>query len=77
MNTHYFPVEHVLEEYKAHAKRVMKEPVVQDPIHKKLSSSIMDSIKLNKMQFISLHTKIISVQEDIEQAKESQKNLFD
>ena len=60
VNTPYFPVEHVLEEYKSHDIKSMKEPVVQDPVHKKLSSSVIDSIKLNKMQFISLHTKIKS-----------------
>ena len=62
VNTSYFPVEHVLEEYKAQAKRAMKEAVVQDPIHKKLSYLVIDSINLNKMQFISLHTKLIFVQ---------------
>ena len=51
--------------------------MVQDPVHKKLSFSVMDSLKLNKMQFISLHTSVKSIKEDVENAKESQKNLFD
>ena len=57
--------------------RAMKEPMVEDPVHNKLSSSVIDSLKLSKIQFIRLHTKIKFVQEDVEQAKESQKNLFD
>ena len=69
-------MEHVLEEYKSQAIRAMKEHVVQDPVHKKLSSSVMDSIKLNKMQFISLHTSIKYVQEDVEMLRKSQKNLY-
>ena len=55
----------------------MKEPMVEDLVHKKLSSYVMDSIKLNKIQFISLHTSLKSVQEDVEQDKEKQTKLFD
>ena len=36
----------------------------------------MDSIKLIKMQFMSIHTNIKFVQEDVEEAKEKQTNIF-
>ena len=55
----------------------MKEPIIEDPMYTKLSSSILDSIKLNKMQYISHKTSIKSVQEDVESAKISQTNIFD
>ena len=35
--------------------RGMKEPVLEDLIHKKLSSFFMDNIKLHKRQLIGLH----------------------
>ena len=46
----FFPVEHILEEYKSQARKAMKEPMVDDPMHKKLSSSFMETLKLQKMQ---------------------------
>ena len=55
----------------------MKEPIIEDHVQKKLSSSIMGSIKLNKMQFISLKTSIKFAQEDVESFKETQSTLFD
>ena len=55
----------------------MKELLIEDHVHKKLSSSVLESIKLNKMQYISLKTSIKSVQEDVEAVKTSQTNLFD
>ena len=76
VNNGYFPVEHVFEEYKSQARRAIKESMVEDPTHKKLSSSYMDNLKLHKMQFISLHTNLKSVHEEIENAKEKQKSLF-
>ena len=51
--------------------------MVEDPTHKKLSSSYLDNPKLQKMQFISLHTNIKSVHEEIENAKKVPKSLFD
>ena len=51
--------------------------MIEDPMYKKISSSVLDSIKLNKMQYISLKTSIKSVQEDVESVKSSQTNLFD
>ena len=77
VNTPFFLVEHVLDEYKSQAMRAMKKPMIEDPVHKKLSSYVLDSIKLNKMQFISLKTSIKYVQEDVESAKEKQSTLFD
>ena len=65
-----FPVEHLLDEYKSQARRAMKEPIVEAPNHKKLSSSYQDNLKLQKMQFMSLHTNLKSVQEEIENTKE-------
>ena len=51
----FFPVDHVLEEYKSQARKAMKELMVDDHVHKKLSSSFMETLKLQKMQYISLH----------------------
>ena len=67
----------MLDEYKSQVRRAMKELMVEDLVYKKLSTSIMNSLKLNKMQFINLHTSIKTVREDVENAKEQQKNLFD
>ena len=61
VNTPYFLVAQVLYEYKSQAKRAIKEHLIEDPVHKNISSFVMDSIKLNKMQFISLHTSLKSV----------------
>ena len=36
----------------------MKEPMVDDHVHKKLSSSFMETLKLQKMQYISLHSDL-------------------
>ena len=46
VNTPFFPVENVLYEYKSQAKRATKEPMVEDPTHKKLSSAFLDNLKL-------------------------------
>ena len=70
VNTSYFPVEQVLDEYKSQSRKALKDPMIEDPMYKKLSWSIIYSIKLNKMQFISLKTSIKYVQEDVESAKE-------
>ena len=61
INTPYFHVEHVMDEFKSHARRAMKEPMIEDPVYKKLSYSILNSIKLNKMMYISLRTSVKSV----------------
>ena len=66
-----------MDEFKSQARRAMKEPIIKDHVYKKLSSSVLDSIKLNKMQYISLKTSIKYVQEDVESAKTDQTNLFD
>ena len=67
----------ILDEFKSQARRAMKEPMIEDPVYKKLFSSIIDSIKLNKMQYIGHKTSIKSVQEYVESVKSSQANLFD
>ena len=51
--------------------------MIEDHVYKKLSSSVLDSINLNNMQYISLRTSIKSVQDDVESVKSSQANLFD
>ena len=73
----FFPVEHVLEEYKSQAKKAMKEPMMDDHVHKKLSSSFMETLKLQKMQYISLHSDLKNVKDEIESTKSKQKALFD
>ena len=45
----FFPVEHVLDEYKSQARKAMKEPMLDNLVHKKLSSAFMDNLKLQKM----------------------------
>ena len=47
----------------------MKRPMKEDPIHKKLSSLFMDNLKLQKMQFVSLHSYLKTVMDDIDIAK--------
>ena len=49
--------------------------MVEDPTHKKLSSSYVDNLKLQKMEFISLLTNLKSVHEVIENAKEKIEEL--
>ena len=66
MNTPFFPVEHALDEYKYQAKRAMKEPVVEDPTHKKLSAAFLDNLKLQKMHYVSLHSDLKNVKDEIE-----------
>ena len=65
----FFPVEHVLEEYKSQAMKAMNEPMVDDHVHKKLSSSFMENLKLQKMQYISLHSDLKNVKDEIETTK--------
>ena len=69
INTPYFPVEHILEEYRSQAKKAMKEPVAEDPTHKKLSSTFLDNLKLQKMQYVSLHSDLKNVKDEIDNAK--------
>ena len=73
----FFPVEHVLDEYKSQARKAMKEPMLDDPVHKKLSSAFMDNLKLQKIQYISLHSDLKNVKDAIESTKSKQKELFD
>ena len=49
IDTPFFPVEHVLDEYKSQAMKAMKEPILDDLVHKKLSSAFMENLKLQKM----------------------------
>ena len=77
INTPYFPTEQVLEEFKSQARKAMKEPMIEYPVHKKLSLSVLNSIKLNKINYISLHTSIKSVQEEVEALKKNQTTLFE
>ena len=44
----FFSVEHVLDEYKSQARKAMKEPMLDDPVHKKLSSIINGKFKASK-----------------------------
>ena len=73
----FFPVEHVLDEYKSQARKAMKEPMLDDHVHKKLSSTFMDNLKLQKMQYVSLHYDLKNVKDEIENTKSKQKELFD
>ena len=77
MDASFFRVEHVIEEYKFQARKAMKEPMMDDPVHKKLPSSFMETLKLQKIQFISLHSDLKNVKDEIESSKSKKKALFD
>ena len=77
VNTPFFPTEHVLDEYTSQAKRAMKEPLVEDPTHKKLSSAFLDNLKLQKMQYVSLHFDLKNVKDEIDNTKSKEQKLFD
>ena len=66
-----------MDEYKSQAKKAMKEPMLDDPVHKKLSSAFLDNLKLQKMQYVSLHSDLKNVKDEIENIKSKQKELFD
>ena len=66
-------MEHVLDEYKSQARKAMKEPMV----HKKRSPAFMDNLKLQKMQYVSLHSDLKNVKDEIDNTKSKQKELFD
>ena len=73
----FFPVEHVLNEYKSQARKAMKELMLDDHVHKKLSSAFMDNLKLQKMQYVSLHFDLKNVKDEIKNTKSKKKELFD
>ena len=77
IDTLFFPVEHVLDEYKSQAMKAMKEPMLDDHVHKKLFSAYMDNLKLQKMQYVSLHSDLKNVKDEIENTKSKKKELFD
>ena len=65
----FFPVEHVLDEYKSQSRKAMKEPMLDDHVHKKFSSAFLDNLKLQKMQYVSLHSDLKNVKDEIENTK--------
>ena len=73
----FFPLEHVLDEYKSQTRMAMKEPILDDPVHKKLSSAFMDNLKLQKMQYVSLHSDLKNVKDEIKNTKSKKKELLD
>ena len=77
INAPYFPTKQVLDEFKSQARKAIKELMIEDLVHKKLTSYVLNSIKLKKMNYISLHTSIKSVQQEVETLKTSQPNMFD
>ena len=44
----FFPVEHVLDAYKSQARMAMKEPMLDDHVHKNLFSTFLDNLKLQR-----------------------------
>ena len=67
----------VLDEYKSQAMKAMKQPMLDDLLHKKLSSAFMYNLKLQKMQYVSLHSDLKNVKDEIENTKSKHKELFD
>ena len=55
----------------------MKEPMLDDHVHKKLSITFMDTLKLHKMQYFSLYSDLKNVKDEIKNTKSKQKELFD
>ena len=51
--------------------------MLDDHVHKKLFLEFMDNLKLQKMQYVSLHYDIENVKDEIENTKSKQKELFD
>ena len=49
----------------------------EDPTHKKLSTLFIDNLKLQKMQFLSLHSDLKTVIDDIDTVKNQNERLFD
>ena len=49
----------------------------EDPTQKKLTSLFMDNLKLQKMQFISLHSDLKTMMDDIDTVKNQTERLFD
>ena len=55
----------------------MKRPMEEDLTQKKLSSLFKDNLKLQKMQFVSLHSDLKTVMDDIDTVKNQTERLFD
>ena len=66
-------MEHILDEYKSQAMKAMKEAMIEDHVHKKLS----DNLKLHKMQYVSLHSDLKTVKYEIENNMTKHQDLFD
>ena len=69
VNEVYFPADLVLDEYKSQDRRAMKIPMEEYPTQKKMSSLFMDNLKVQKMQFVSLHLDLKTMMDDIDTAK--------
>ena len=54
----------------------MKEPVVEDPTHKKLSATFVYNLKLQKMQYASPYYDLKNVKDENENTNSKQKDLF-
>ena len=65
----FFPMKHVLDEYKSQDRKAMKETMIEDPAHKKLSSTFLENLKLQKMQYVSLYSDLKIVKDEIENNK--------
>ena len=67
-----------MDKYKSQARKAIKEPMIDDLVHKKLSSAFSGKfLKLQKMQYISLHSNLKTVNDEIENNRTKQKDLFD
>ena len=77
VNAPFFPVEHILHEYKSQAKKAMKEPIIEDLTHEKISSAFMEILKLQMMQYLSLHSDLGTVKDETESTRTKQIELFD
>ena len=65
----FYIAKDIQREVKDQYKKEMKEPMIEDPLHKKLASFYMDNIKLNRMQLVGLHWDMKSMQDMVEETK--------
>ena len=55
----------------------MKEPVPEDPVHKKLTYLFINNLKLYRMQLMGLHLNMKSIKNRLDEAKDKLESLFD
>ena len=73
----YSDAEDISKKIKSLYKEAMKEPVIEDPIHKKIASFYKDNLKLHHMQLLTLQSDMRSMHTMVEETKGQQERLFE